>query len=168
MSVCDLRFRIARPIRRRAIGISHRSEYFPNLGNDSEPRVLPCCTGQSRCRTHTPRPSSGYPDRTRCCLAAKVRTKWSRIARALNQKTSQPVQLILLCGKNAKRVAAELRALGPQQIPMFIEVVSRARFRCIWNWPISSIGKPGPGSISEAFSEAAASHCAAQYLDAGS
>jgi UDP-N-acetylglucosamine:LPS N-acetylglucosamine transferase len=71
------------------------------------------------------------------------------IARALN-KTSRPVQLILLCGKNAQ-VAAKLRALD-QQIPMFIDGFTR---EVPFYMELSDffIGKPGPGSISEALAK---------------
>jgi UDP-N-acetylglucosamine:LPS N-acetylglucosamine transferase len=71
------------------------------------------------------------------------------IARALN-KTNQPVQLILLCGKNAK-VAAELRALGGR-IPMFIEGFTR-EVPFYMELADFFIGKPGPGSISEALAK---------------
>ncbi len=71
------------------------------------------------------------------------------IARALN-KTSQPLQLIMLCGKNAK-VAAELRALD-QQIPMFIEGFTR-EVPLYMELADFFIGKPGPGSISEALAK---------------
>ena len=76
------------------------------------------------------------------------------IARALNradgQARSQPVQLILLCGKNA-RVAAKLRALG-QRIPMFIEGFTR-EVPFYMELADFFIGKPGPGSISEALAK---------------
>jgi 1,2-diacylglycerol 3-beta-galactosyltransferase len=72
------------------------------------------------------------------------------IARALNQKSSQPVQLILLCGKNAK-VAAQLRALH-QKIPMFIEGFTR-EVPFYMELADFFIGKPGPGSISEALAK---------------
>src|SRR5580692_10595903 len=71
------------------------------------------------------------------------------IARALN-KTSQPLQLIMLCGKNAK-VAAELRAIGGR-IPMFIEGFTR-EVPFYMELADFFIGKPGPGSISEALAK---------------
>jgi Glycosyltransferase family 28 C-terminal domain len=73
-------------------------------------------------------------------------TEMPRIARALNQEYSG-VQLILICGRN-DAVASELRAM-PQQIPMLIEGFTReiARYMEISDF---FIGKPGPGSISEA------------------
>ena len=71
------------------------------------------------------------------------------IARALN-RTSQPVQLILLCGKNAL-VAAKLRAL-PRKIPMFIEGFTR-EVPFYMELADFFIGKPGPGSISEALAK---------------
>ncbi len=71
------------------------------------------------------------------------------IAQALN-KTSQPVQLIMLCGKNAK-VAEKLRAVsGP--IPMFIEGFTR-EVPFYMELADFFIGKPGPGSISEALAK---------------
>jgi UDP-N-acetylglucosamine:LPS N-acetylglucosamine transferase len=72
------------------------------------------------------------------------------IARALNKMANRPVQLILLCGKNAK-VAAELRALG-QKIPMFIEGFTR-EVPFYMELADFFIGKPGPGSISEALAK---------------
>jgi UDP-N-acetylglucosamine:LPS N-acetylglucosamine transferase len=72
------------------------------------------------------------------------------IARALNQESNQPVQLIMLCGKNAK-VAARLRALGGR-IPMFIEGFTR-EVPFYMELADFFIGKPGPGSISEALAK---------------
>jgi UDP-N-acetylglucosamine:LPS N-acetylglucosamine transferase len=71
------------------------------------------------------------------------------IARAL-EKTSLPVQLIMLCGKNAK-VAARLRALGGR-VPMFIEGFTR-EVPFYMELADFFIGKPGPGSISEALAK---------------
>jgi UDP-N-acetylglucosamine:LPS N-acetylglucosamine transferase len=72
------------------------------------------------------------------------------IARALNKAANQPVQLILLCGKNAK-VAAQLRAID-RQIPMFIEGFTR-EVPFYMELADFFIGKPGPGSISEALAK---------------
>ncbi len=58
--------------------------------------------------------------------------------------------MILLCGKNA-RVAAKLRALG-QRIPMFIEGFTR-EVPFYMELADFFIGKPGPGSISEALAK---------------
>ena len=72
-----------------------------------------------------------------------------RIAKALNREDSG-IQLILLCGKN-EDLAAQLRAL-PQRIPMFVQGFTR-------DVPLYMeiadffIGKPGPGSISEALAK---------------
>ena len=72
-----------------------------------------------------------------------------RIARALNREGSG-VQLILLCGKNEK-LANQLRAMNPR-IPMFVQGFTR-------DVPLYMeiadffIGKPGPGSISEALAK---------------
>ena len=69
-----------------------------------------------------------------------------RIAKALNREDSG-IQLILLCGKNVE-LADQLRAM-PQRIPMFVQGFTR-------DVPLYMeiadffIGKPGPGSISEA------------------
>jgi 1,2-diacylglycerol 3-beta-galactosyltransferase len=69
-----------------------------------------------------------------------------RIAKALNREESG-IQLIFLCGKNEELVA-QLRAL-PQRIPMFVQGFTK-------DVPLYMeiadffIGKPGPGSISEA------------------
>ena len=72
-----------------------------------------------------------------------------RIARALNQPGSH-LQLILLCGKNAE-LAAGLRAMDCR-IPMFIEGFTR---EVPYYMELSDffIGKPGPGSISEALAK---------------
>jgi 1,2-diacylglycerol 3-beta-galactosyltransferase len=69
-----------------------------------------------------------------------------RIARALNRAGSG-VQLILLCGRSAE-IAAGLRAM-PKRIPMFVEGFTRdvPHYMALSDF---FIGKPGPGSISEA------------------
>jgi 1,2-diacylglycerol 3-beta-galactosyltransferase len=76
-------------------------------------------------------------------------TEMVRIARALNYAGSG-VQLILVCGKN-DAVAAELRALEPQ-IPILVVGFTREIPRLM---EISDffIGKPGPGSLSEALAK---------------
>jgi len=76
-------------------------------------------------------------------------TEMVRIARALNHADSG-VQLILLCGKNTA-VAGELRAMEPQ-IPMFIEGFTR-EVPYYMELADFFIGKPGPGSISEALAK---------------
>jgi 1,2-diacylglycerol 3-beta-galactosyltransferase len=72
-----------------------------------------------------------------------------KIARALNQARSG-IQLILICGKHEK-AAAELRAMQ-RQIPMFVEGFTR---EIPFYMELSDffIGKPGPGSISEALAK---------------
>jgi len=72
-----------------------------------------------------------------------------RIAKALNHESSG-IQLILLTGKNEK-LAGQLRAL-PQRIPMFVQGFTR---EVPMYMEISDffIGKPGPGSISEALAK---------------
>src|ERR1039457_1667624 len=72
-----------------------------------------------------------------------------RIAKALNREGSG-VQLILLCGKN-EGLANQLRAMNPR-IPMFVEGFTRD---VPLYMEISDffIGKPGPGSISEALAK---------------
>lgn len=69
-----------------------------------------------------------------------------KIARALNKPANQ-VQLILLCGRNDV-VRREIAAL-PRRIPMYVEGFTRdvPRFMALADF---FIGKPGPGSISEA------------------
>lgn len=69
-----------------------------------------------------------------------------KIARTLNQD-KPGIQLILLCGKH-QQAARELRALEPR-IPMFIEGFTREvpYYMALADF---FIGKPGPGSISEA------------------
>ena len=68
------------------------------------------------------------------------------IARRLNDAAS-PAQLILICGKNDK-LAQKLKAM-PARIPMHVEGFTTAipRFMATSDF---FIGKPGPGSISEA------------------
>jgi 1,2-diacylglycerol 3-beta-galactosyltransferase len=72
-----------------------------------------------------------------------------RIAKTLNRKGSG-VQLILLCGKN-EELANQLRAMNPR-IPMFVQGFTRD---VPLYMEISDffIGKPGPGSISEALAK---------------
>ncbi len=63
------------------------------------------------------------------------------------QSTARPLQLILICGRNEK-LAAELRAMR-SRVPMFVEGFTR---EVPYYMHLSDffIGKPGPGSISEA------------------
>ena len=68
------------------------------------------------------------------------------IARRL-QSTARPLQLILICGRNQK-LAAELRAMR-SRIPMFVEGFTR-EVPYYMHLADFFIGKPGPGSISEA------------------
>jgi UDP-N-acetylglucosamine:LPS N-acetylglucosamine transferase len=72
-----------------------------------------------------------------------------RIAKALNREGSG-IQLILLCGKNEK-LAGQLRAM-PQRTPMFVQGFTRD---VPLYMEISDffIGKPGPGSLSEALAK---------------
>lgn len=72
-----------------------------------------------------------------------------KIAHALNQ-SGNGIQLILLCGKNAE-VAAKLRAID-QRIPLFIEGFTR-EVPYYMDLADFFIGKPGPGSISEALAK---------------
>ena len=76
-------------------------------------------------------------------------TEMVRIAQALNHERTG-VQLVLVCGKN-DAVASELRAMRPR-ISMVVEGFTRdiALYMEIADF---FIGKPGPGSLSEAFSK---------------
>ena len=73
-------------------------------------------------------------------------TKMLDIARRLNASKLQ-FQMIAICGKNRK-LEADLRAL-PRSIPMHVEGFTREvpRFMRLADF---FIGKPGPGSVSEA------------------
>ena len=73
-------------------------------------------------------------------------TEIPKIASLLDQ-SDLDIQLILLCGRH-ERAAAEIRALA-KRIPMFIEGFTREvpRYMALSDF---FIGKPGPGSISEA------------------
>jgi 1,2-diacylglycerol 3-beta-galactosyltransferase len=72
-----------------------------------------------------------------------------RIVEALNH-SPKPVQLILLCGKN-EQIARELRAIK-KEIPLCIRGFTRD---VPYYMELSDffIGKPGPGSISEALAK---------------
>ncbi len=72
-----------------------------------------------------------------------------RIARELNRSGSG-LQLILLCGKNAE-VADKLRAM-PRRIPMLVEGFTQ-EVPVYMELSDFFIGKPGPGSISEALAK---------------
>ncbi|HLH15616.1 MAG TPA: glycosyltransferase [Bryobacteraceae bacterium] len=72
-----------------------------------------------------------------------------RIARALNPPEAG-VQLILLCGRN-QAVAEELRAIE-KRVPMFVEGFTR-EVPYYMELADFFIGKPGPGSISEALAK---------------
>ncbi|HXA49018.1 MAG TPA: glycosyltransferase [Candidatus Acidoferrum sp.] len=74
-------------------------------------------------------------------------TEMVSIAKALNHGGSG-VQLILVCGKN-QAVEADLRALTPH-IPMRVEGFTR-EIPHLMELADFFIGKPGPGSLSEAF-----------------
>ena len=63
------------------------------------------------------------------------------------QSTARPLQLILICGRNQK-LAAELRSMR-SSIPMFVEGFTR-EIPYYMHLADFFIGKPGPGSISEA------------------
>ena len=76
-------------------------------------------------------------------------TEMARIARALNHDASG-IQLILICGKN-DAVAADLRAME-QRIPMLVEGFTRD-IPLYMELSDFFIGKPGPGSISEALAK---------------
>jgi 1,2-diacylglycerol 3-beta-galactosyltransferase len=76
-------------------------------------------------------------------------TEMLTIARALNAPDSG-VQLILLCGRN-DAVAQELRGLE-RRIPMFVEGFTRD-IPAYMEIADFFIGKPGPGSISEALAK---------------
>ncbi len=73
-------------------------------------------------------------------------TAMLRIAHALNHPDSG-LQLIFLCGRN-DAVAAQLRALPPR-VPIFVEGFTR-EIPLYMELADFFIGKPGPGSISEA------------------
>ncbi len=70
------------------------------------------------------------------------------IARALG-RSKTPVQLIMVCGKNEK-VAAQLR--GMSTVPMFVEGFTRD-IPYYMELADFFVGKPGPGSISEALAK---------------
>lgn len=72
-----------------------------------------------------------------------------KIAVALNRSRT-PVQLILLCGKN-ERVAAKLGAMDTR-VPMFVQGFTRD-VPFYMELADFFIGKPGPGSISEALAK---------------
>ena len=72
-----------------------------------------------------------------------------RIAKALNRPDSG-VQLILLCGKN-ESVAAELRAMK-KRIPILVVGFTR-EVPAFMDLADFFVGKPGPGSISEALAK---------------
>ncbi|HTS25142.1 MAG TPA: glycosyltransferase [Bryobacteraceae bacterium] len=76
-------------------------------------------------------------------------TEMARIVRALNRANSG-IQLILLCGKN-QAVADELRGVEAR-IPIFIEGFTR-EVPYYMELADFFIGKPGPGSISEALAK---------------
>ena len=76
-------------------------------------------------------------------------TEMVRIAAALNHY-NMGVQLILICGRN-EAVAAELRAME-HRIPMCIEGFTRD-IPLLMEISDFFIGKPGPGSISEALAK---------------
>jgi len=63
------------------------------------------------------------------------------------QSAARPLQLILICGRNQK-LAADLRAMR-SRIPMFVEGFTR-EIPYYMHLADFFIGKPGPGSISEA------------------
>jgi 1,2-diacylglycerol 3-beta-galactosyltransferase len=108
-------------------------------------------------RFYAPPPANRADERVRLGLRPDVptglvlfggegSTDMVKIARLLN-KTSNDVQLILLCGRN-DAVRREIEAM-PHRIPRFVEGFTREipRFMGLADF---FIGKPGPGCISEA------------------
>ncbi len=81
-----------------------------------------------------------------------------QIARALEDR-----QLILICGKNTK-LRDRLKAL-PHRAPIFVEGFTKEvpRYMQLADY---FIGKPGPGSVSEARGDEAAGDCGAERVDA--
>jgi hypothetical protein len=81
-----------------------------------------------------------------CLFGGEGSAVMLEIARSL-EAAARPLQLILICGRNQK-LAATLRAM-PSRIPMFVEGFTR---EVPYYMHLSDffIGKPGPGSISEA------------------
>jgi glycosyl transferase family 28 len=77
-------------------------------------------------------------------------TEITRIARALNREGGLELQLILICGRNEPVVAA-LRAME-HRIPMLVEGFTRDIPRYM-EMADFFIGKPGPGSLSEALAK---------------
>ncbi len=86
-----------------------------------------------------------------------------KIARALNRSENR-CQLILVCGRH-EGVAAALGALD-RRIPMFVEGFTRD-IPYYMELADFFIGKPGPGSISEALAKGLPVAGAAQRVDAG-
>ena len=84
------------------------------------------------------------------------------IAQRLNE-TASPAQLILICGKNDK-LAQKLKAM-PARIPMHVEGFTTA-IPCFMAMSDFFIGKPGPGSISEALAMKLPVIIRAQCVDA--
>jgi len=82
-------------------------------------------------------------------FGAEGSTEMLRIVKALS-RPGKNLQLILLCGKNAE-LAGKLRTL-PRQIPICIEGFTRD---VPYHMELADffIGKPGPGSISEALAK---------------
>ena len=76
-------------------------------------------------------------------------TEMVRITKSLNRAGSR-LQLILLCGKNTD-VLEQLRAM-PQRIPLLVEGFTR-EVPFFMELSDFFIGKPGPGSISEALAK---------------
>jgi 1,2-diacylglycerol 3-beta-galactosyltransferase len=76
-------------------------------------------------------------------------TEMVRIARAFERESGR-LQLIMLCGKN-QALAGELRSLK-SRVPMFVEGFTR-EIPLYMELADFFIGKPGPGSISEALAK---------------
>jgi YVTN family beta-propeller protein len=139
------------------MALSKDGRLFVSCANDNTIVVIDTKTRQAIERVSTPLNINRRAERMRRGLRPDLptglvlfggegSTEMLRIAKALNREDSG-IQLILLCGKNAE-LADQLRAMN-QRIPMFVQGFTR-------DVPLYMeiadffIGKPGPGSISEA------------------
>ena len=109
------------------------------------PGILRPAPHRPRGRAHAARAQAGRARGTRAVRRRRLHGDGAH--RARTQSRASGVQLILVCGKN-EEVAAELRAMKPR-IPMLVEGFTR-EIPLYMELSDFFIGKPGPGSLSEA------------------
>ncbi len=140
-SIFDLRHRESGGAGARA-GASGRA-HLSDLGNDFAPELLSTGDGGSRGGTPQAGPGSGFADRT----GAVRRPRVERDAGNRETRDAPRAQFIFICGRN-KKLAERLRGMQTK-FPKYVEEFT-SEIPYYMHLSDFFVGKPGPGSISEA------------------